>query len=150
MKCPHCGELEDKVIESRSLAEGTSVRRRRECLSCGYRFTSYERIEERILMVVKTNGRREPFSREKLERGIQRAVEKRNISQDQIESLLNTIEDKSALITKSNNELPSRSLGDLVLSELQQLDDVAYIRFASVYRKFENLEGFIEEIQKIR
>jgi len=101
-------------------------------------------------MVVKTNGRREPFSREKLERGIQRAVEKRNISQDQIESLLNTIEDKSALITKSNNELPSRSLGDLVLSELQQLDDVAYIRFASVYRKFENLEGFIEEIQKIR
>ena len=150
MKCPHCGEIEDKVVESRSLAEGTSVRRRRECLSCAYRFTSYERIEERILMVVKTNGRREPFTREKLERGIQRAVEKRNISQDQIESLLNTIEDKAAFITKSTNELPSRSLGDLVLSELQQLDDVAYIRFASVYRKFENLEGFIEEIHKIR
>jgi transcriptional repressor NrdR len=147
MKCPRCNNLEDKVLDSRSLAEGTSVRRRRECISCGYRFTSYERIEEQMLMVVKSNSRREPFTREKIERGIQRALEKRNVSQATIESIVNDIEDQAGLMAKVGNEIPSKQLGELVLSKLYEIDLVAYIRFASVYRNFDNLEGFISEIR---
>lgn len=147
MKCPHCGTKEDRVIESRSLADGSSIRRRRECLSCGYRFTSYERIEDKPLMVVKSTGRREPFNREKLERGLQRALEKRKISQLEIESILNDIEDESMLLSKTSNEVSSRELGEMVLKKLFTIDHVAYIRFASVYRNFDNLEGFIEAIK---
>ncbi len=149
MKCPHCGRKDDHVIESRTLADGSAIRRRRKCLSCEYRFTSYERIEDKPLMVVKSTGRREPFNREKLERGIQRALEKREISQLEIESIINDIEDRSMILSKSSNEVSSRELGEMVLKKLFTIDHVAYIRFASVYRNFENLEGFIEEIKTV-
>ncbi|AHC15049.1 transcriptional regulator NrdR [Salinispira pacifica] len=149
MKCPHCGSKNDKVIESRTLADGSAIRRRRECGDCSYRFTSYERIEDKPLMVVKTSGRREPFNREKLERGLQRALEKREISQLEIESILNQIEDESMILSKSSHEISSRELGEMVLKKLHDMDDVAYIRFASVYRNFESLEGFISEIKTI-
>ncbi len=149
MKCPHCGSKDDKVIESRSLADGSSIRRRRECTICGYRFTSYERIEDKPLMVVKSNGRREPFNREKLERGLQRALEKRKISQLEIENILNEIEDQSMIVAKVSNEIPTKNLGEMVLKKLFEIDHVAYIRFASVYRNFTNLEGFIDEIKHL-
>lgn len=150
MKCPRCGSYEDKVNESRSLADSNSIRRRRLCLACGYRFTSYERIEEKPLMVVKSSGRREPFDKEKLERGVRRAVEKRNISTGKIDDLLDEIEDAAERIGMDTHEVSSRQLGDLVLQKLYSIDHVAYIRFASVYRKFENLEEFIEEIKHLR
>lgn len=149
MRCPHCGSLEDKVLESRTLAGGESIRRRRECLSCGYRFTSYERIEEKQLMVVKSDGRREPFDRSKLERGIQRACEKRNISQNTIEELINDIEDQAAMWGKTTHEVSSRQLGEMVLTKLHDLDKVAYVRFASVYRKFSDVDEFIREIESL-
>ncbi len=149
MRCPHCEGLEDKVLESRSLAGGESIRRRRECLSCGYRFTSYERIEEKHLMVVKSDGRREPFDREKLERGIQRACEKRNVSQVTIEEMINDLEDEAAMIGKSSHEIATRDLGEMVLRRLYDLDSVAYIRFASVYRRFENVGQFVREIESL-
>jgi transcriptional repressor NrdR len=149
MRCPHCGSLDDKVIESRTLAKGESIRRRRECNSCGYRFTSYERIEEKPFMVIKRDGRREPFDREKLERGLRRALEKRPVSQMTIENLLNEIEDDAVINGKANHEIPSVELGEMVLAKLDQVDKVAYIRFASVYRKFETVSEFMKEIDKL-
>lgn len=149
MRCPHCFSLDDRVIDSRTLANGESIRRRRECLVCGYRFTSYEKIEEKPLMVVKRDGRREPFDREKLERGLRRALEKRPISQMTIENILNEIEDEAAVQSKGNNEVSSANLGELVLSRLYAIDMVAYVRFASVYRKFETLAEFVETIHEI-
>ncbi len=149
MRCPHCGSLDDKVIDSRTLANGESIRRRRECLSCGLRFTSYERIEEKPLMVVKRDGRREPFERPKLERGIIRALEKRPVSQLSIENLVNEIEDEAALKGKGGNEIASSQLGEMVLGRLFELDKVAYVRFASVYRKFETMDEFLEEIERL-
>jgi transcriptional repressor NrdR len=149
MRCPHCGSLDDKVIDSRTLAKGESIRRRRECLSCGLRFTSYERIEEKPLMVVKRDGRREPFERPKLERGVIRALEKRPFSQLSIENLVNEIEDEAALIGKNANEIPSVELGEMVLRRLHALDKVAYVRFASVYRKFETMDEFLKEIERL-
>ncbi|HON88318.1 MAG TPA: transcriptional regulator NrdR [Spirochaetia bacterium] len=149
MRCPHCFSLDDRVIDSRTLANGESIRRRRECLSCGYRFTSYEKIEEKPLMVVKRDGRREPFDREKLERGLRRALEKRPVSQMTIENILNEIEDEAAVQSKGNNEISSTSLGEIVLSRLYAIDMVAYVRFASVYRKFETLSEFVETIREI-
>jgi transcriptional repressor NrdR len=149
MRCPHCGNVEDKVIESRTLANGEAIRRRRECVNCGYRFTSYERLEEKQFMVVKRDGRREPFDREKLERGVERALEKRPVSRMQIESLINDIEDQAAILSKGSLEIDSSSVGDLVLEQLGKLDKVAYIRFASVYRHFENMDEFLREIQKM-
>ena len=107
MRCPHCGTVEDKVVESRTLANGDAIRRRRECISCGYRFTSYERIDETQFMVVKKDGRREPFDRVKLERGIERALEKRPFSQMQIESFVNEIEDATAILSKGSREIAS-------------------------------------------
>jgi transcriptional repressor NrdR len=149
MRCPHCGTIEDKVIESRSLANGDSVRRRRECLSCGYRFTSYEKIDERQFMVVKRDGRREPFDREKLEKGVVRALEKRPFSQMQIENLVNEIEDTTAIKSAGSREISSSRIGDEVLIRLRDLDKVAYIRFASVYKNFEDIEEFVKEIHKV-
>ena len=149
MRCPHCGSNEDKVIESRTLANGDAIRRRRECSGCGYRFTSYERTEDKQFMVIKRSGRREPFDRAKIEKGINRALEKRPVSQMNIERLVNEIEDQSALTGKENNEIDSEKIGDLVMEKLAALDKVAYIRFASVYRKFENLDEFVSEIQKV-
>jgi transcriptional repressor NrdR len=147
MRCPHCGNIDDKVVESRTLANGEAIRRRRECENCGYRFTSYERTEEKQFMVIKKDGRREPFDRNKIERGIVRAVEKRPVSQMQIESMVNDIEDKTAILSKGSREIDSKVIGDLTLEQLGVTDKVAYIRFASVYRHFGNLDEFVKEIQ---
>ncbi len=149
MRCPHCGSFEDKVIESRTLANGDSIRRRRECNDCGYRFTSYERIEEKPFMVIKRDGRRQPFDRSKLERGIQRALEKRPVSTMTIENIVNEIEDQSVMAGKGSQEIASSAVGELVLAKLNEVDKVAYIRFASVYRQFENMEEFISEVNKV-
>jgi transcriptional repressor NrdR len=149
VRCPHCGNFDDKVIESRTLANGEAIRRRRECNACGYRFTSYERTEDKQFMVIKRDERREPFDRLKLEKGIQRALEKRPVSQMQIESLVNDIEDQAELLGRGNHEIASTVMGDLILERLGTLDKVAYIRFASVYRHFENLNEFVREIKKL-
>ncbi|MDR0495409.1 MAG: transcriptional regulator NrdR [Treponema sp.] len=147
MRCPHCGSIDDKVIESRTLANGEAIRRRRECERCGCRFTSYERTEDNQFMVVKRDGKREPFDRSKIERGITRALEKRPVSPVQIESLVNDIEDKTAISGKDSREIDSKVIGDMILEQLSALDKVAYIRFASVYRHFGNLDEFIQEIK---
>jgi transcriptional repressor NrdR len=149
MRCPHCGNFDDKVVESRTLANGEAIRRRRECNGCGFRFTSYERIEDKQFMVIKRDGRREPFDRMKIEKGIQRALEKRPVSQMQIESLVNDLEDQAAMLGKMNHEIDSTALGDLVLERLGAMDKVASVRFASVYHKFENVDEFVREIQKL-
>jgi len=141
--------MDDRVTDSRTLANGESIRRRRECLACGFRFTSYERIEEKPLMVVKRDERREPYDRAKLERGIQRAIEKRPVSQMSIENVLNEIEDEAAILSKGSNEVASSALGEMTLRKLHSLDKVAYIRFASVYRKFETMDEFIKEIEAL-
>jgi transcriptional repressor NrdR len=149
MRCPHCGNIDDKVIESRTLANGDAIRRRRECGGCGYRFTSYERTEDKQFMVIKRSGRREPFDRTKIEGGLSQALRKRHFSQMDIENLVNEIEDQVAIMGKDMHEIDSAVIGDLVLEKLAAMDKVAYIRFASVYRHFENLDEFLREIQKI-
>ena len=149
MRCPYCGSFDDKVIESRTMANGESIRRRRECISCGYRFTSYEHIEEKQFMVVKRDGRRQPFDRTKLEKGIERALEKRAVSNVEIDNLVNEIQDKAVIKGKISNEISTQELGELVLEKLFETDKVAYIRFASVYRHFENIDEFIQEVKKV-
>ena len=149
MRCPYCGSLDDKVIESRAMANGESIRRRRECLGCGYRFTSYERIEEKPFMVVKKDGRREPFEQAKLEKGISRALEKRPVSMRMVEQIVSEIEDKAVMRGKVNREISTAELGELVLQRLYEIDKVAYIRFASVYKHFENLDEFITEVKNV-
>ena len=149
MRCPYCGSLDDKVIESRTLGTGESIRRRRECISCGYRFTSYERIEEKPFMVVKRDGRRQPFDRTKLEKGVSRALEKRPFSSTMTDNLVAEIEDAAMIQGRANREISTSKLGELVLEKLYSIDKVAYIRFASVYRHFENLDEFITEVNKL-
>lgn len=149
MRCPYCGNLDDKVLESRTMANGESIRRRRECLGCGYRFTSYERIEEKPFMVVKRDGRRQPFDRMKLEKGISRALEKRPVSTESLENIVIEIEDQAIMRGRGSREISTEDLGDLVLEKLHAVDKVAYIRFASVYRHFENLDEFINEVNKL-
>lgn len=149
MRCPYCGNLDDKVLESRTMVNGESIRRRRECLSCGYRFTSYERIDEKPFMVVKRDGRRQPFDRVKLEKGIERALEKRPVSTTMVEQISNDIEDKAIKLGKETREISTTDLGELVLERLYDVDKVAYIRFASVYKHFENLDEFMTEVKNI-
>ena len=149
MRCSHCGNFEDKVIESRTLAAGEAIRRRRECIGCGHRFTSYERIEDKQFMVVKRDGRREPFDRLKIEKGVKRALEKRPFSSMQIESLVNDIEDQAEIIGRASHEISTKDLGELVLEKIGKLDKVAYVRFASVYRQFDTPDEFVREIQKL-
>ncbi|MEE0999155.1 MAG: transcriptional regulator NrdR [Treponemataceae bacterium] len=149
MRCPYCGSMDDKVLESRTMANGESIRRRRECISCSYRFTSYEHIEEKPFMVVKRDGRRQPFDRNKLEKGIERALEKRPVSTTSLENIVNEIEDQAIMKGKINREISTEELGELVLEKLNIVDKVAYIRFASVYRHFENLDEFIKEVNKL-
>jgi len=149
MRCPFCGKLEDKVLESRTMANGESIRRRRECTACGYRFTSYEKIEEKPLMVVKKDGRRQPFDRTKIEKGIERALEKRPVPTNTLDSLVTEIEEQAIMKGKATREISTTEVGDLVLERLNEIDKVAYIRFASVYRHFENLDEFIDEVNKI-
>jgi transcriptional repressor NrdR len=149
MRCPHCSAIEDKVIESRQNASGTVIRRRRECAACGYRFTSYEHIEEKKLKVIKRDGRREPFDLAKLEVGIQKSLEKRPVSQETIEKMLHSIEDEAMLRAKSSHELLTSELGEMVLQKLYEIDRVAYVRFASVYRMFDNVDEFIRAIEDL-
>ncbi len=148
MRCPSCGKDDDKVIESRTLVQGTCIRRRRSCLGCDYRFTSYERIEEKSLMIIKKDGSREAFDRSKLMRGIVRAVEKRPVSSNTIENLVTEIEDQAIIDSGLAKEIETTALGEMVLTQLYPIDKVAYIRFASVYKEFSNLEEFVTEVKK--
>ncbi len=149
MRCPNCGSLDDKVLESRTMVNGESIRRRRECIACGYRFTSYERIDEKPFMVIKRDGRRQPFDSQKLSKGIERALEKRPVSTNMVEQITNDIEDQAIKISKEAREISTSDLGELVLEMLYEVDKVAYIRFASVYRHFEDLDEFITEVRNI-
>lgn len=148
MKCQHCRTSDTKVIESRDVAEGDSIRRRRECAKCGSRFTTYERLERPHLIVVKNNGTREAFNREKLMAGVQRACEKTAVTNVQLETLLATIEGK--LYAIGEPEVSSAKIGELVMSGLSRLDDVAYVRFASVYRRFKDIESFEKELSHFK
>ena len=147
MKCPFCDSIEDKVLESREVDDANTVRRRRECLSCRGRFTSYERIEERPLMVQKRDGRREQFSRDKVIKGLLHACEKRPVSIDTIETIVDEIEKE--LHREAGREVMSSKIGELVMEKLQLADKVAYIRFASVYRKFEHVSEFLKEVKEL-
>lgn len=145
MKCPFCDELEDKVVDSRMAREGEVIRRRRECLACKRRFTSYERIEESFPIVVKKDGRREPFDRLKIVSGLKRACEKRPISTATIETVADRIEKR--IQEMGETEVSSRTVGEEVVRELHQLDQVAYVRFASVYREFKDIDQFMDELK---
>ena len=147
MRCPYCHHPEDKVIDSREAKEGVAIRRRRECAKCGRRFTTYEYIEEIPLMIAKKDGRREPFSRDKLINGIQRACEKRPIPTEAIESMVNDI---TATVTNTlDREISSTRIGELVMKRLRNLDHVAYVRFASVYQDFKDTDDFLSELQTL-
>jgi len=145
MKCPFCNYSESKVIDSRVLSDGEAIRRRRECESCAKRFTSYERVEEILPMIVKKDNRREPFDRLKVIQGIKRACEKRPVSIETIEKMVNSIE--TQLQENADKEVPSTFVGELVMRALQQVDPVAYVRFASVYRSFKDVNEFMSELQ---
>ncbi|HPI98904.1 MAG TPA: transcriptional regulator NrdR [Synergistales bacterium] len=148
MKCPECGAMETRVIETRTADEGRIVRRRRECPACLARFTTYERVEEkRVIWVLKKDGRREAFDRSKLLRGISHACEKLPVSLEQLEEMTCRIEDR--IRTLGYGEVPVREIGDLVMKELRDLNQVAYVRFASVYREFTDLESFQMEIARL-
>ncbi len=145
MKCPFCGYLEDRVVDSRLGKDGEVIRRRRECLKCGGRYTTYERIEEILPLVIKKDGRREPFDRMKVLAGIQKACEKRPISINQMEAIVDRVEKR--LEESGEREVPSSMIGEAVMEELRKLDEVAYVRFASVYREFRDIEEFMEELK---
>ena len=147
MKCPSCGHLEDKVIDSRSAKEGQAIRRRRECLACQRRFTTYETVETTPLLVIKKDGRREPFSREKILNGLLRACEKRPISTATIETVTDRIEKR--IQEMGETEIESRIVGEELMKELHQLDQVAYVRFASVYREFKDIDQFMDELRTL-
>lgn len=148
IKCPYCGNIDSKVTDSRRTEAGDAIRRRRECLICRKRFTTFERLEETPITLIKKDGGREPFSRQKLLGGLRRAIVKRNISTDQIEELVSNIE--SDLRNEFKYEITSNKLGEMVLERLRKLDKVAYVRFASVYREFQNVEEFTSELSKLQ
>lgn len=148
MRCPFCGHVQDRVVDSRELAEGSQVRRRRECLECGRRFTSYERIEETPALVVKRDGRREPYDRAKVLAGLLRACEKRPVTGRQLEDMADAVE--AALNRKDDREIESSEIGHVLMNRLRGLDQVAYVRFASVYRRFEDVEQFVLELERLR
>ena len=145
MKCPFCGYLEDKVVDSREAKDGDSIRRRRECLECSRRFTSYERIDEVPYMVVKKDGRRESFDRGKIMNGLLRACEKRPIATAQLESLANSVE--KYVQDSVDRERRTEQIGKMIMRRLKELDKVAYVRFASVYLEFEDVSEFMEELK---
>ncbi len=147
MKCPSCGHLEDRVIDSRSAREGQVIRRRRECLKCKRRFTTYETVELTPLLVIKKDGSREPFSRDKILNGILRACEKRPIPAEKIHAIVDAIEND--LVRQGVDEVQSSVVGERVMEELHRLDEVAYVRFASVYRHFKDLNEFLEELRSL-
>ena len=147
MKCPFCGHLQDKVVDSRESKEGDAIRRRRQCLGCQRRFTSYERIDEIPYMVVKKDGRRERFDRQKVLAGVLKACEKRPVSMIQLE----TIADKAETMVQesSERETTTRSIGEMIMNELKNLDKVAYVRFASVYLDFKDVQEFMTELKDL-
>ena len=147
MRCPVCGFEEDKVVDSRATREGRAVRRRRECLSCGRRFTTYEYVERAPLLVVKKDGRREPFDREKLLTGMAKACEKRPVSREALERTADAIEND--LAESGRTEIAAKEVGERVMGHLFKLDEVAYVRFASVYRSFKDLSDFMDELRDI-
>ena len=141
MKCPRCGNGEDKVLDSRSVRDGATIRRRRECVACGCRFTTHEEIDRDEVIIVKRDGRRQPFDRRKLEKGVRIACGNRPVSDSQIRSLLDDV-----IAMLDGEEIPSEKLGELVMERLQKIDQVAYIRFASVYRNFTDVNQFLSAI----
>ncbi len=147
MHCPFCSADDTKVIDSRLVAEGNSIRRRRECATCGERFTTFEMAELVMPYVIKRDGKREPFNEDKLRRGLLRALEKRPVSAEQVESAISHI--KHQLRTTGEREVPAKQVGEEVMTELKRLDAVAYVRFASVYRDFQDLSEFQEEIRRL-
>jgi transcriptional repressor NrdR len=148
VKCQQCGSLDNKVVESRDVADNDAIRRRRECLNCGYRFTTYERLERPTLVVIKRDGTRQLFSREKLLKGLQHATEKTPVTNLQLESFVAQIERE--LYGRGEPEVSSTAIGELVMASLPKLNEVAYVRFASVYRKFRDISSFERELTKIR
>ena len=148
MKCPYCGYKESKVIDSRPTVDGESIRRRRICQQCGKRFTTYETIESRSLMVIKKDGSRQQYDREKLMRGILKACQKRPVTKAQMDDLLSNIEKE--LYDQQEDEVSSMTIGEMVVERLIDIDEVAYIRFASVYRDFDDVDSFMAELKRIR
>lgn len=148
MKCHHCQSVDSKVVESRDVADGEAIRRRRECLKCGHRFTTYERLERPTLVVVKRDGTRELFNRDKLVSGLQHACEKTSVTSLQLESFVAGLERE--LYGRGEPEISSVDVGELVMQDLPALNEVAYVRFASVYRKFRDITGFERELSRIR
>ena len=144
MKCPKCGSDDDKVLDSRSVRDGAAIRRRRECTVCGARFTTHEEIDRDEVTVVKQDGTREPFSRQKLEKGVRIACQKRPVSEDQLQSLLDSV-----VASLDGEEVPTSKIGELVMERLHALDEVAYIRFASVYRRFTDVNQFLSTITEM-
>ena len=147
MKCPYCGEVDNKVIDSRLSKDGNVIRRRRECIICSRRFTTYEHIEEIPIMIIKKDGRREVFSREKVRSGMKRACEKRDISMNVIEEFIDELE--RDLRETGEKEIPAAEVGEKIMVRLHELDDVAYVRFASVYREFKDVNDFVDELKSL-
>ena len=147
MRCPKCGCQEDRVIDSRSSREGATIRRRRECLQCSHRFTTYEQVEKASLIVIKRDGRREEYSREKLIGGIRKACQKRPVSEEAMQQLVDRVEDE--LSREYEREVPCLDIGAKVMAGLRALDGVAYVRYASLYRRFEEATEFVSEVKKL-
>ena len=147
LKCPFCGYSDSKVVDSRPADEGNSIRRRRECLQCLKRFTTYETIERMPLMLIKRDGSRQPYDRQKLLNGIVKACEKRPVSSQQMEKLVNTVEQR--LFASFDDEVSTRQIGEITMEELRKVDEVAYVRFASVYRQFKDIHTFMAELAKL-
>jgi len=145
VRCPACGHDEDRVVDSRATKDNSAVRRRRECLKCGYRFTTYEYIEHTPVMVVKKDGRRERYSREKILNGLLRACEKRPVSRESLEKLIDEVE--KSIGSKAMDEIPTSEIGNEVMKRLASIDQVAYVRFASVYREFKDVSQFLDELR---
>lgn len=147
MKCPYCGEVESKVIDSRPTDDGERIRRRRECIKCGKRFTTYEIVETVPLMVIKKDKSRETFNRQKLLNGMMRACEKRNVTYQMLEDAVNNIE--QTVLNSYDREITSIYIGELAMQELRRIDEVAYVRFASVYRQFGDINTFMDELKEL-
>ncbi len=147
MRCYFCGNLESKVVDSRSTEDGTAIRRRRECLKCGKRFTTYEKIESVPIVVIKKDSSRQPYDREKLQRGIMNACASRPVSVDMVDKILDDIE--AAIHNSLVREISSVKIGEMVMEKLIEIDEVSYVRFASVYKKFKDIETFQKELEKL-
>lgn len=147
MRCPYCGHAESRVVDSREVREGREIRRRRECHACGRRFTTYERVDEVPAAVIKRDGRRETFDREKLLNGLLKACEKRAVPRRELHAIADAVEAEMA--TREDREMSSEAIGNMVIEKLRQLDQVAYVRFASVYRRFEDVNQFMEELRRL-